>query len=137
MSRDALVPHGELTVTQETAAELPDGRRITRWTFGSPEGVTPEVLSLGARLQALHTPDRHGRCANVVLGCESTADLFGEAAYFGATVGRYANRIAGGTLPLNGSRTRASHWRPSTFRTRPTGPSIPPPTCARGRSTAR
>ncbi|WP_219664117.1 aldose epimerase family protein [Streptomyces bambusae] len=115
-----------MTVTQENAAVLPDGRRITRWTFGSPEGVTAEVLSLGARLQALYTPDRDGQCANVVLGCESTADLFGEAAYFGATVGRYANRIAGGTLPLGGTTHRLAtqqgghtlHGGPDGFATR-------------------
>lgn len=106
MSKHGLVSHGELTVTQETATELPDGRRITRWTFGSPDRVTAEVLNLGARLQALHAPDRDGRRANVVLGGESAADLLGAGAFFGATVGRYANRIAGGTLPLDGTTHR-------------------------------
>ncbi|MFD0352201.1 aldose epimerase family protein [Streptomyces sp. NPDC127110] len=126
MSRHVLGSPGEVTVTQESAAELPDGRRVTRWTFGSPEGVTAEVLSLGARLQALHAPDRHGRRANVVLGCEGTADLLGEAAFLGATVGRYANRIAGGTLPLGGTTHRLStqrgghtlHGGPDGFATR-------------------
>ncbi|MDD9375603.1 galactose mutarotase [Streptomyces sp. ZAF1911] len=126
MSRDALESPGVVTVTREAAAELPDGRRITRWTFGSPQGVRAEVLSLGARLQALYAPDRDGRSANVVLGCESTADLFGEAAFFGATVGRYANRIAGGTLPLNGTKHQLAtqqgghtlHGGPDGFATR-------------------
>ncbi|WBP84756.1 aldose epimerase family protein [Kitasatospora cathayae] len=106
MQSDALVSQGELTISQEVAATMPDGRPVTRWTIGSPEGVTAEVLSLGARLQALHAPDRHGRRANVVLGCDRVEDLLGEAAYFGATVGRYANRIADGALPLGGTTHR-------------------------------
>ncbi|MEV4561815.1 aldose epimerase family protein [Kitasatospora sp. NPDC049285] len=103
MPPNALVSHGPLTVTQDNAAALADGRWITRWTFGAPGGVTAEVLSLGARLQALQAPDRDGRTVNVVLGSDRVADLLGEGAYFGATVGRYANRIAGGVLPLEGA----------------------------------
>ncbi|WP_035839769.1 aldose epimerase family protein [Kitasatospora azatica] len=105
---------------------LPDGRTVTRWTFGSAEGVTAEVLSLGARLQALRAPDRQGRQANIVLGCESADDLLGAASYFGATVGRYANRIADGALPLGGTVRRLAtqpnghtlHGGPDGFATR-------------------
>ncbi|MFH8384357.1 aldose epimerase family protein [Kitasatospora sp. NPDC018058] len=126
MPREALVSEGELTVFQDIAGTLPDGREITRWTVGSPEGVTAEVLSLGARLQALHAPDRHGRLANVVLGCDDVDDLLGGAAYFGATVGRYANRIAGGVLPVAGTTHRLPtqaaghtlHGGPDGFATR-------------------
>ncbi|GAA1941828.1 aldose epimerase family protein [Kitasatospora viridis] len=118
--------HDDLTVTQETAATLPDGRRVTRWTFGSARHVTVEVLDLGARLQALHVPDANGRRANVVLGCDGVADLLGEAAYLGATVGRYANRIAGGVLPLDGATHHLAtqdgghtlHGGPDGFATR-------------------
>ncbi|BAJ33173.1 MULTISPECIES: aldose epimerase family protein [Kitasatospora] len=92
-----------LRIAQSEIATLPDGRWITRWTFGAPGGVTAEVLSLGARLEALHAPDRSGHRTNVVLGGAHVADLLGDAAYFGATVGRYANRVAGGRLPLDGT----------------------------------
>ncbi|ARF78051.1 aldose epimerase family protein [Kitasatospora aureofaciens] len=113
-------------VAQEVAAAVPDGRPITRWTFGSRAGVTAEVLSLGARLQALHAPDRDGRRANVVLGGGSVEDLLGDAAYLGATVGRYANRIADGVLPLEGTTYRLAtqptghtlHGGPDGFATR-------------------
>ncbi|WP_405358811.1 galactose mutarotase [Kitasatospora sp. NBC_00085] len=126
MPRDALVSPGELTVCQEVAATLPDGQPVTGWTIGSPEGLTVEVLDLGARLQALYAPDRHGRRANVVLGCEGVEDLLGEAAYLGATVGRYANRIADGLLPLDGTTHRLAtqpnghtlHGGPDGFATR-------------------
>ncbi|GLW54404.1 aldose epimerase family protein [Kitasatospora phosalacinea] len=107
-------------------AALPDGRPITRWTFGTPGGVTAEVLSLGARLEALHAPDRDGRRANVVLGGADVAELLDAAAYFGATVGRYANRVAGGRLPLDGTVHRLAtqhtghtlHGGPDGYATR-------------------
>ncbi|MFG3054722.1 aldose epimerase family protein [Kitasatospora sp. NPDC048239] len=126
MPRDALVSPGDLTVAQEVAAAMPDGRRITRWTFGSRTGVTAEVLSLGARLQTLNVPDRAGRRANVVLGGGSVEDLLGRASYLGAIVGRYANRIASGVLPLDGTTHRLAtqptghtlHGGPDGFATR-------------------
>ncbi|WP_405010070.1 aldose epimerase family protein [Kitasatospora sp. NBC_01539] len=90
-------------ISREPYATLPDGRTVERWTLGAGGSLTAEVLTLGARLQALHVPDRHGRRTNVVLGGATAADLLGEAAYFGATVGRYANRIANGRLPLDGA----------------------------------
>ncbi|MFJ1755373.1 aldose epimerase family protein [Kitasatospora sp. NPDC088134] len=116
----------QLRIVQSEVAPLPDGRWITRWTFGAPGGVTAEVLSLGARLEALHAPDRDGRRANLVLGAGRVAELLGPAAYFGATVGRCANRIAGGRLPLDGTVHRLAtqdtghtlHGGPDGFATR-------------------
>ncbi|MER5730730.1 aldose epimerase family protein [Streptomyces sp. NPDC002138] len=102
---DALSPSGAEppTVRREPYATLPDGRVIDRWVLGAGEAVTAEVLTLGARLQALYCPDRDGRRANVVLGGAGVAELLGEARYFGATIGRYANRIADGELPVEGT----------------------------------
>jgi aldose 1-epimerase len=61
------------------------------------------VIPFGARLAMLRAPDRHGTCGDVVLGL-SAAGYRGDRAYLGATVGRYANRIAGGTFCLDGRR---------------------------------
>jgi aldose 1-epimerase len=97
----------------ETFAVLPDGRPVTRWSFGWPGRVTAQLLDLGARLHELCVPDRAGRMSNVVLGAADPADYLGPARYLGATVGRYANRIAGGDLPLGGRR--------HTLRTQPDG----------------
>ncbi|MBO1413887.1 aldose epimerase family protein [Streptomyces sp. FH025] len=116
----------DLTIRTHPAGELPDGRAIDRWVFGASDGVTAEVLSLGARLQSLHAPDRDGHRANVVLGGGSPAELIGEAAYLGSTVGRYGNRIAGGELPLDGTVHRLAtqesghtlHGGPDGFATR-------------------
>ena len=59
------------------------------------------VVPFGARLALLRAPDRDGVRGNVVLGL---ADYAADRDYLGATVGRYANRIAGGTFVLDGRR---------------------------------
>jgi aldose 1-epimerase len=66
-------------------------------------GIEATVVALGARLARLRTPDRDGTLADVVLGLDSD-DYRGDRARLGATVGRYANRIAGGTFEIGGRR---------------------------------
>ncbi|MEU6879928.1 aldose epimerase family protein [Streptomyces sp. NPDC046712] len=73
-----------------------------RWTFGFPDGLTAEVHTRGARLHALWVPDRYGTPADVVLAPRDPARTATTARYFGATVGRYANRIAQGRFSLDG-----------------------------------
>ncbi|NJP48421.1 aldose epimerase family protein [Actinacidiphila epipremni] len=86
------------TVTHSPAGTLPDGRLIRLWRLAAP-GVTAEVLDLGASLHSLRCPDRTGRPDEVVVSPLDPADRLGAARYLGATIGRYANRIAGARLP--------------------------------------
>ncbi|RKE23394.1 aldose epimerase family protein [Streptomyces sp. TLI_171] len=114
------------TVHRAGREPLPDGRSTERWTLAAPGGITVELLDLGARLQSVRMPDRHGHPAEVVLGAADGAQLLGAGAYFGATVGRYGNRIARGELPLDGAvhalRTQPAghtlHGGPDGFATR-------------------
>ncbi|MEU0444951.1 aldose epimerase family protein [Streptomyces tendae] len=86
----------------ELFGTLSDGTPVHRWTL-ERSGVRVRVLSYGGIVQSAEVPDRDGHPADVVLGF---ADLDGYVAhpepYFGALVGRYANRIAGGRFPLDG-----------------------------------
>ncbi|MGV9895589.1 aldose epimerase family protein [Streptomyces tendae] len=86
----------------ELFGTLSDGTPVHRWTL-ERAGVRVRVLSYGGIVQSAEVPDRDGNTADVVLGF---ADLDGYVAhpepYFGALVGRYANRIAGGRFPLDG-----------------------------------
>ncbi|MGW0390531.1 aldose epimerase family protein [Streptomyces sp. NPDC003042] len=82
------------------------GSGTERWTLGFDEGVHAEVHTLGARLHALHVPDRDGVLADVVLAPADLREWSGRARYLGATVGRYGNRIGGGLLPLDGELHR-------------------------------
>ncbi|MGQ4423868.1 aldose epimerase family protein [Streptomyces violaceoruber] len=86
----------------ELFGTLSDGTPVHRWTL-ERAGVRVRVLPYGGIVQSAEVPDRDGHTADVVLGF---ADLDGYVAhpepYFGALVGRYANRIAGGRFPLDG-----------------------------------
>jgi aldose 1-epimerase len=67
-------------------------------------GISAKWVSYGASLAELHVPDRDGKFADVVLGFE-TAERYASAdnQHFGATTGRFANRIAGGRFELDGN----------------------------------
>lgn len=60
------------------------------------------VLTYGAAIQSITVPDRNGTMANVALGFDNLDDYVALSPYFGAIVGRYANRIANGTFELDG-----------------------------------
>ncbi|MBV9271647.1 MAG: galactose mutarotase [Candidatus Eremiobacteraeota bacterium] len=80
---------------------LPDGQEVTACALHS-DTIRAVVLSYGATLARLEVPDRDGVIQNVVLGY---ADLHGYVHgtdYFGATIGRFANRLAGGRFFLDG-----------------------------------
>ena len=66
-------------------------------------GMLARIISFGARLTELHVPDRNGQMADVVLGFDNLADYVANDAYFGATCGRYGNRIAKGRFVLDGT----------------------------------
>ena len=64
--------------------------------------MVAKVMTYGATLTELYVPDKNGKAANVVLGFDNLKQYLGPEPFFGATVGRYANRIAGARFTLNG-----------------------------------
>lgn len=80
---------------------LPDGREVEAVTLDSGE-VQATILAFGATLQSLITPDRDGHRADIVLGHDAIAPYVQRPTYLGATVGRYANRIAEAAFTLDG-----------------------------------
>jgi aldose 1-epimerase len=89
---------------QATFGTLPDGRKVEAVTLDDGHGFTARVISLGASLQSLTLPDRHGKFADVVLAYPDLHDYLAKPQYFGATVGRFANRLAKGRFTLDGKR---------------------------------
>jgi aldose 1-epimerase len=96
--------HGHASTTVEPFGSTPDGTAVERWTLTNGD-MTVRVLTYGGIVQSLEVPDASGEVDNVVLGF---ADLAGyiennnPGPYFGALIGRYGNRIAGGTFELDG-----------------------------------
>src|SRR4028118_1979866 len=70
----------------------------------SSEHLTVAILTYGATIQSLLVPDRHGARADVTLGFEDLAGYVAPHPYFGAVIGRFANRIAGGRFVLDGEQ---------------------------------
>ena len=88
--------------TREPFGSLSDGTGIERITLRNAEGMSASILSFGATLQALHVSDRDGVFADVTAGFPTLNGYTARPPYFGATVGRVANRIAEGRFTLDG-----------------------------------
>ncbi|NEA19305.1 aldose epimerase family protein, partial [Streptomyces halstedii] len=102
------------------------GTETHRWTLDSGTGVRAEVLTYGATLHRLTVPDASGAAVPVVRSLAGIDDYTAEHPYFGAVVGRYANRIAHGRFTLDGTdhrvpandRGHALHGGPGGFHTK-------------------
>jgi aldose 1-epimerase len=81
---------------------LGDGSKVESVTLSNSHGISARVMTLGASLQSLTAPDRHGKSADIILGYAKVDSYLDQPQYFGATVGRYANRIARGKFTIDG-----------------------------------
>src|SRR5688572_12815577 len=89
-------PASAATARRESFGTLKDGTPIEAVTLVGSNGVSARIISFGATLQALKAPDRQGRVSDVELGSDDLSGYVDHPSYFGSTIGRYANRIAGG-----------------------------------------
>ena len=111
----ALSDAGAAEARRAAFGALADGTRIDAVDLTSRAGVRARIITLGARIQSLYTPDRTGKPGDIVLGFASPQQYFDDGNYFGATVGRFANRIAKGRFTLDGHPYQLSvndHQRP-------------------------
>jgi aldose 1-epimerase len=79
---------------------VPDGREVRLLTIGAEPGPVVEVLTLGAAVHRLTVACGDGERRNVVLGHPDVEERLASGDYIGGTIGRYANRIAGGRFRL-------------------------------------
>jgi aldose 1-epimerase len=90
------------SVSHRDFGEISDGRKVQAITLANRIGVSATVLTYGATLQSLLIPDREGNLGDVVLGHSTITDYVARPQYFGATVGRFANRIGSGRFQMDG-----------------------------------
>jgi aldose 1-epimerase len=90
------------SITHAPYGTLPDGRQVDIYTMQNAHGLTVKFLSLGGYITEIDTQDRKGDAGNIVLSHEGIQGYNSNVGYFGAIVGRYANRIAKGSFSLNG-----------------------------------
>jgi aldose 1-epimerase len=80
-----------------------DGATVYRYVLTNNKNLEAVVISYGASLVSVKTPDRNGKIADVVFGYDDLDGYEQDKAYIGATVGRFANRIVGGEFVLDGT----------------------------------
>jgi aldose 1-epimerase len=83
--------------------EMPDGRPVERLTIGAAPGAVVDLLTLGATVHRVEVTDGGGVRRDVALGRDTVETLLGVDGFLGATIGRYANRIAAGRFTLDGA----------------------------------
>ena len=91
------------TIPHHAFGKLPDGRVAELYVLTNPHGMRVAISTYGGIVQSLEVPDRNGSLGDVVLGYDTLAGYLGDTStYFGALIGRYANRIALGHFSLDG-----------------------------------
>jgi aldose 1-epimerase len=92
----------EATPTAELFGTLPDGRVVDAYRLTNSCGMSATILTYGGVVQSVEVPDSRGETRNVVLGFARLDDYLLHSPYFGAVIGRFANRIADGSFELDG-----------------------------------
>src|SRR6202048_3895284 len=90
------------TIRKESYGKTAGGEQIDLYSLTNKKGMEVSITNFGATVVTLRVPDRAGKAADVVLGFDTLERYENGKAYFGATVGRYGNRIAGGQFSLDG-----------------------------------
>ncbi len=90
------------TTMKEKFGTMPDGREIYLYTLRNSSGMIVKITDYGATVVSIWVSDRNGKFADAALGYDSLPGYLHGRAYFGCTVGRYANRIAKGKFNLDG-----------------------------------
>ncbi|MFN7118026.1 MAG: aldose epimerase family protein [Saprospiraceae bacterium] len=96
------------TVEKQPFGQI-EGTNITLYKLSNPNGFSVGIINYGATVVSLHTPDKQGNMGDVILGFDTLSGYLQRGnPYFGAIVGRYANRIAKAQFTLNGQTYQLS-----------------------------
>ncbi len=89
-------------VTEEIYGQMPDGKEVKIYTLTNQNGLIAKVTEYGAILVSVETPDKDGKLADITHGYDTLAGWLTNTSYFGATAGRFGNRIKDGRFSLDG-----------------------------------
>ena len=93
---------GALMVKKEVFGTMPDGKAVELYTLTNANGIEVRVINYGGVIVSIKTPDKNGKFADIVLGFDTLAGYLHNKPFFGALVGRYANRIGNAKFTLDG-----------------------------------
>ncbi|WPN59885.1 aldose epimerase family protein [Pseudomonas sp. P9_31] len=93
-----------LSSEQKTFGKTNDGTPVEQYILRNSHGLQATVITYGGILQSLKVPDKNGKLDDVVLGFDDVQGYQSGTAFFGATIGRFGNRLANGAFELDGKR---------------------------------
>lgn len=99
----ALLLAAAMSVTSSAFGRLPDGTAVDVFTLRNAHGIEVRIITYGAIVVSIKTPDSRGRFADIVTGFDTLDGYLARSRFFGAVVGRYANRIANARFSLDGT----------------------------------
>src|SRR4051812_2987171 len=102
MGRAAEQVKGKSQVHKESFGKTEDGKPVDLYSLTNANGLEVRAMNFGSEIVSIKVPDKAGHLDDVVLGYDNLEGYLKNPAYFGAVVGRYANRIAKGMFTLNG-----------------------------------
>src|SRR5438067_2267216 len=91
-----------MSIQQSQFGSMEDGTTIDLFTIANRNKLIAKITAYGLRIAELQVPDQLGKSANIVLGYDNLKQYLEDRAFLGATVGRFANRIARGKFTLDG-----------------------------------
>ncbi len=91
-----------MKIEKRIFGQMPDGEKVHIFRLTNKNGMIADITNYGCIVTSLKIPGRSGEVSDVVLGFETLEEYLGDHPYFGAVVGRYANRIAGARFELDG-----------------------------------
>lgn len=89
-------------LTKEDYGTTADGEKVEQYTLTNEAGMEVKIITYGGRITSLKVPNKNNEFEDVVLGFDSISQYTSDHPYFGALIGRYGNRIAGGKFSLDG-----------------------------------
>jgi len=93
----------KMSIRKESFGQAPDGRQVDLYTLTNVHGIKAKITNYGGIVVSLEVPDSNGKFADVTLGYDKLDGYIkNNSPYFGAIIGRYANRIGKGKFILNG-----------------------------------
>jgi aldose 1-epimerase len=91
-----------LSAEHKAFGKTNDGTPVEQYTLRNSQGLQATVITYGGILQSLKVPGKDGKSEDIVLGFDDVQGYQSGTAYFGATIGRYGNRLANGAFELDG-----------------------------------